>query len=244
MMNILIVGGTSGIGWALAEHYLLAGHRVAACGRDTSKIHPDIAKKYSQLNLYFFDIANKAAVVAAIDEFTTDHLDLVIVSAGFYFNTRHSVLDEATTLRMLQTNVSGLNHVFEHCASIMLEQKSGHLVAISSMAGLLKNHAGASLYSASKRNVLSLCDTYRNALAPFSIAVTAIIPGYVNTEKLRYLNGGDASHKPFLLSVQQASDKIIAAIEKRQSICAFPWQMKVLITLLNLLPKKILALRP
>ena len=153
------------------------------------------------------------------------------------------VIMVATTLQMLQTNVTGLNQAFELAAAKMLLQKSGHLVAIASMAGLLKDYPGASLYSATKRSVIDLCNTYRKALAPFSISVTTIVPGYIDTEKLRQLNNGDASHKPFLLSEQQAVTHIVKAISRRDAMCVFPWQMRWLIRLLNFLPKQLLRLR-
>ncbi|MFX5693503.1 hypothetical protein ABTE17_22750, partial [Acinetobacter baumannii] len=73
-----------------------------------------------------------------------------------------------------------------------------------------------SLYSATKRSVLNLCDTYRIALKPFSIAVTAIVPGYMDTAKLRDLNDGDASHKPFILSEEKAVRLIVEAIAERR----------------------------
>jgi NADP-dependent 3-hydroxy acid dehydrogenase YdfG len=242
-MKVLIIGGTSGIGWALAEHYLQAGHEVAVSGRDITKVKPEASKNHPKLILYQFDIADRVALISAIQDFSNSRIDLLIVSAGFYFNDRHHRLDEATSLRMLQTNVSGLSHAFEIAGEIMLQQKSGHLAAISSMAGLLKDYPGASLYSATKRSVIDICATYRKALAPFSIAVTTIIPGYINTEKLRQLNNGDASHKPFLLSEQQAVSRIVKAIAQRDELCVFPWQMHWLIRLLNVLPKQLLKLR-
>jgi short-subunit dehydrogenase len=139
--------------------------------------------------------------------------------------------------------VSGLAAALDLASSLMLKQGSGHLVAVSSMAGLLHDYPGASLYSATKRSVLSLCETYRIALAPFSIAVTAVVPGYVDTERLRALNGGDASRKPFLQSPAQAVARIAAAIERRQAMLIFPWQMRWLIALLNHLPRALLRLR-
>lgn len=240
-MKILIIGGTSGIGWGLAEHYLQSGHEVMVCGRDLSRM-PEHAV-YEKLQTSQLDIGDKLAVATIIESFSDGSLDLMIVAAGFYFNNRHHSLDVATTLRMLQTNVSGLSHAFESAAKMMLPQKYGHLVGISSVAGLLKDYPGASLYSSSKRAVLSLCDTYRIALAPFSIAVTAIVPGYVNTAKLRQLNAGDAGHKPFILSEQQAVKRIVQAIDERREVCIFPWQMRWLIKVLNCLPKKLLQIR-
>jgi short-subunit dehydrogenase len=238
-MNVTIIGGTSGLGLALAKHYLAAGHDVLVCGRDTAKI----PAKYALLRTADLDIADKSAMSAMFNQFV-GQLDLLIVAAGFYFNHRHHELDRATTLRMLQTNVSGLNHAFEIAAEKMMAQQSGHLVAISSVAGLLKNYPGASLYSATKRSVINVCDTYRIALAPFSIKVTAIVPGYIDTEKLRQLNDGDASRKPFLMSEEKAVTHIVKAIDSSTPIVIFPWQLRWLVRLLNVLPKSLLARRP
>lgn len=242
-MKVLIVGGTSGIGLALAQHYLQQGDQVAICGRDLQRVQPKFINQYSQLRMYQLDIADKSAVGEMLESFANPSLDLLIVAAGLYFNTRSHKLDAATTLRMLQTNVSGLNHVFELAAQKMLAQQSGQLVAISSVAGLLQDYPGASLYSATKRSVLSLCETYRIALKPFSIAVTAIVPGYVDTEKLRALNNGDVRQKPFILSQAEAVQHIVKAIAQRRAIIIFPWKMRGLIALLNCLPAWLLALR-
>ena len=242
-MKVLIVGATSGLGLALAQYYLQKGNQVAVCGRDLKRVPQGLQEKYPQLKMYQLDIADKQALVDMLEDFASPVLDLVIVAAGFYFNTRKHKLDETITLRMLQTNVSGLNHVFELAAKKMLSQKSGHLVAISSVAGLLRDYPGASLYSATKRSVLSLCKTYRIALKPFSIAVTAVVPGYIDTEKLRALNNGDASHKPFILSETQAVHRIVKAVAQRKGMLVFPWQMRWLIAVLNCLPSWLLALR-
>lgn len=244
-MKVMIMGGTSGIGWALAQHYLQRGHQVAICGRDLTRmeVRSSDAQYYPSLRSYQLDIADHAAVAHMLQDFAQEGLDLMIVTAGFYFNSRHHSLDTETSLRMLQTNVSGVNNAFELAAEKMLQQKSGQLVAVASVAGLLKDYPSASLYSASKRTVMSICETYRIALAPFAIAVTAIVPGYIDTAKLRQLNNGDASHKPFILSESQAVARIVAAIDARQAVYIFPWQMYWLIKLLNFLPSWLLGLR-
>ena len=237
------MGGTSGVGWALAQHYVQRGDSVAIAGRDLGRVPQARDGSLRGVQMFQLDIGDQPSVAQAIDQFACDGLDVLIVAAGLYFNTRSHRLDAATTQRMLSTNVSGLSHAFESAMHKMLAQRSGHLVAISSVAGLLHDYPGASLYSATKRSVLSLCETYRIALAPFGIAVTAGVPGYVDTAKLRALNGGDASHKPFLMSEAQAVARIVLAIEQRKGIVVFPWQMRVLIALLNRLPRALLKLR-
>ncbi|NRR33574.1 SDR family NAD(P)-dependent oxidoreductase [Oxalobacteraceae bacterium] len=241
----MIVGGTSGIGLALARHYLDGGASVAVCGRDPERVPAALPQRYPRLQTLGLDIAERPALERAMHAFCeAGPLDLLVVAAGFYFNTRHQQLDAATTLRMLRTNVSGLSHAFELGAARMLAQGSGQLVAISSVAGLLHDFPGASLYSATKRSVLSLCDSYRKGLAPFGIGVTAIVPGYIDTARLRELNDGDASAKPFLLSEAQAVEQIAEAIARREARRVFPRRMAWLIALLNLLPRIVLSWRP
>ncbi|MCX7278808.1 MAG: SDR family NAD(P)-dependent oxidoreductase [Burkholderiales bacterium] len=242
-MRVLILGGTSGIGLALARHYLQRGDTVAVAGRDLARLPADLGAGAAQLQAYALDVTDAPALARVVQQFSVPGLDLLIVAAGFYFNTRHHPLDASTTLRMLRTNVGGMEQAFGLAAETMLAQQSGQLVAIASVAGLLHDYPGASLYSATKRSVLSLCAAYRTALQPFGIAVTAIVPGYVDTAQLRALNQGDASHKPFILSEAQAVAQITQAIRLREAVRVFPWQMRWLVALLNCLPAWLLALR-
>ena len=84
--------------------------------------------------------------------------------------------------------------------------------------------------------MIASCRAYGAALAPFDIAVTCIACGYVNTEQLRQLNDGDASHKPFIISEAQAVAEIQYAIEQRLSLHIFPKPIKYLTTALACLP--------
>ena len=254
-MRVFIFGGTRGLGLALAKHYLQNGHTVAIAGRNPAAA---IAiPNDANLHCYTLDIGDSSAVQAALNKFAAAGLDLVIVTAGLYFNDRNHALDAASTRAMLETNVNGLSHVLQHASAIMLQQLScrlvcqgkqnaGQIAAVASIAGLLSDYPGASVYSATKRSVLQLCNTYQRALIGFGIHVTTIIPGYIDTERLRELNGGNAQHKPFLVSEAFAVEKIVAAIAGRAQFCAFPWQMHLLVRVIGVLPKwlqKVILLR-
>lgn len=236
MQHALVIGGTRGLGRAIAARCLAGGMAVTVCGRDAAALRGSVLDGHPALRVRALDVADAAAVRAAVAQ-CGESLDLLVVTAGVYVNARAHALDEAATLHMLRTNVSGLAHAFEAGAERMLAQGRGRMAAISSMAGLLKDYPGASTYAATKRSVLALCATYRKALAPFGIAVTAVVPGYVDTARLRELNAGDASHKPFLMPEDEAAGRILRAIAAGVPVCAFPWQMRALVALLNLLPR-------
>jgi len=236
LRHALVLGGTRGLGRAIAARCLGDGMAVTVCGRDAAALRGSGLEGHPALRVHALDVADPLAVRAVVAD-AGESLDLLVVTAGIYFNSRAHALDEAATLRLLRTNVSGLAHAFEAGAERLLAQGHGRMAAVSSMAGLLKDYPGASTYAATKRAVLALCATYRKALAPFGIPVTAVVPGYVDTARLRELNGGDARHKPFLMPEDEAAERILRAIDAGAAVCAFPWQMRALVALLNLLPR-------
>ena len=239
MRHALILGGTRGIGRALAARYLERGYAVTVCGRHLEALQGWRHVDHPALRALALDIGDAAAVraVVATAGGADATLDVLVVAAGQYFNTRGHALDEAATLQLLRTNVGGLATAFEAGAQRLLAQGHGRMAAVSSMAGLLKDYPGASVYGASKRAVLALCATWRKALAPFGIAVTALVPGYVDTARLRELNGGDAGHKPFLMTEDAAAERMLAAIDAGRPMAAFPWQMRAAVAILNLVPR-------
>jgi len=83
----------------------------------------------------------------------------------------------------------------------------------------------------------AICDAYRKALAPWGVDVTAIIPGYIDTARLRALNEGSAAAKPFLQEEAAAVLRMADAIDRRAERCIFPWQLHLLVRLFACLPR-------
>ena len=256
--HVMIIGGASGIGLALARHYAALGARVAICGRHPDKVAGLPLLRDGRVSVHACDIADRDRVAAVVAQFAAQGLDLLIVTAGQYTDAAAIAQDAGSTLPVLRVNVGGLDHAFSAGAEAMMAPaasangsgsasasatRRGHLVAVASIAGLQRDHAGGSVYSASKRAAIAICDAYRKALAPFAIDVTVIVPGYVDTARLRELNDGDASSKPFLMAEDEAVRRIAAAIARRDERHVFPWQMHVLVRLFNLLPPSLMRLR-
>jgi len=237
-MTVFIAGGTSGIGYALATHYLSKGYHVGVCGRDLSKISENTSKA---LNTYKVDVSDKLALKKAVDTFlkTDEKLDIFINCTGSYAEDVANQISYKQTESMLATNILGTANCFEVARTIMKQQKHGRIAVIASVSGIL-DYKNSSLYTKTKRAVIQMADAYYRALKPFEISVTTLAPGYIDTLKLRTLNNNDLSKKPFLVDIDTATNIISEAIDKRKKQIIFPTKMKWLMSFLSILPSPLL----
>lgn len=232
-MNIFITGGTSGIGLEVAKLYLKEGHRVGVCGRDISKFPDDVKSKFPNLELYKLDVTHRDEVLKIIGEFgDKGGIDLLVASAGRSVGKKTALPDFEAAYDVININVLGLMYCFEAALKHMVEQKSGHLVAIASVAGMV-GLPGAGSYSASKAAVLKLCESFSIDLAPMGIDVSAIAPGFIDTP----LTKKNDHSMPFLMSAEEGATRIKNAISMKKPLFVFPLPMKVLMYILERLPR-------
>ncbi|PRB02019.1 3-oxoacyl-ACP reductase [Chryseobacterium sp. MYb7] len=237
-MNVFIAGGTSGIGYTLAKHYLSKGCSVGICGRDLTKITENNSK---DLKAFQTDVCDINAMLSTLQSFLVDKngLDIFINCAGSYAEDVAGRISYEEAEEMLQTNILGTVNCFEATRKVMKNQQKGSIAVIASVSGMLE-YENSSLYTKTKRSVIQIADAYRRALKPFGISVTTIAPGYIDTEKLRQLNQNDLSKKPFLTDVQTAVLIITEAIENQKKLIIFPSKMKWMMRSLSLLPSSLL----
>lgn len=238
LMNVFIAGGTSGIGYALARHYLQKGYDVGICGRNPEKIPEN---RHENLKPFRADVCDMDSIAAALNSFTTgkNSLDIFINCAGSYAEDVAGKISYEEAEEMLQTNILGTVNCFEAARKAMKGQNKGSIAVIASVSGILE-YENSSLYTKTKRFVIQIADAYRRALGPFGISVTAIAPGYVDTEKLRQLNNNDLGKKPFLTDIETAVAIISEAIERKEKLIIFPIKMKWMMKSLSLLPSPLL----
>ncbi|NML68196.1 SDR family NAD(P)-dependent oxidoreductase [Chryseobacterium sp. RP-3-3] len=237
-MNVFIAGGTSGIGYALARHYLEKGYDVGICGRNLAKISEN---NLENVKTFQTDVCDMNAIATAVHTFLTggQNLDIFINCAGSYAEDVAGKISYEEAEEMLQTNILGTVNCFETARKVMKGQKKGSIAVIASVSGIL-DYENSSLYTKTKRSVIQIADAYRRALKPFGISVTTIVPGYVDTEKLRQLNNNDLHKKPFLTDVETAVIHISEAIEKQKKRVIFPAKMKWMMKSLSVLPSFLL----
>ncbi|KQT23821.1 3-oxoacyl-ACP reductase [Chryseobacterium sp. Leaf405] len=237
-MNVFIAGGTSGIGYSLAQYYLEKDFRVGICGRDVSKIPENNSQN---LKVFEADVCDMNSVFSAVKNFLSnnENLDLFINCAGSYAEDVAGNITYEEAEEMLRTNILGTVNCFEAARTIMKNQQSGKIAVIASVSGIL-DYENSSLYTKTKRSVIQIANAYRRALQPFGISVTTIAPGYVDTPKLRQLNNNDLSKKTFLTDLKTATETIAQAIEERKKFIIFPSKMKFMMKALALLPSSLL----
>lgn len=233
-MNIFITGGTTGIGLALAKLYLEEGHRVGICARNLSRFPSEIRNKYKLLECYEVDVTKREDLFRAINEFAPKELDLIYANAGRSVGAKSKTPQFSVANEVIDINVKGVLNTFDVALEIMLPRKKGHLVATASVAGFM-GLPGAGAYSASKAAVLKLCESYSLDLRRHGIYVSAIAPGFVDTPLTKQNN-----HKmPFLMSAEKAALLIKRAVEKKKVLYIFPFRMKLVVTLLDKMPRSL-----
>jgi len=257
VLNIIVVGGTSGIGLALAVHHLQLGWQVSVVGSSVAKIE-HINSQYPSIKTYACDLTDDTQIKSLLDKLSSIRFDRLIYSAGSYLNERMHHLNQADSDKMLAINLQAFEQVFSW-ASTQLKQQSQSLnvtnnivtnnivtnnirpslICMASIAGTM-DYPYASLYAKSKRAMITTASAYRLALAPYGIQVTCIASGYIDTQALRDLNDGDASHKPFIMSLQTAVVEIMQAIDNDVELAVFPRSMRYITRTLNHLPKPLL----
>ncbi|MFE5481102.1 SDR family NAD(P)-dependent oxidoreductase [Streptomyces sp. NPDC056527] len=185
--RVLITGGTSGLGRALAERYAAAGNRVLIADSNCPDELPAGAVSFIRLDVRIHDDWQRALRWC---ENYWDGLDILVNNAGVTAAGRIEQLQSDDWDWILDINLKGVAKGCQTFVPLFKQQGSGHIVNIASSAGLL-NTPGATSYNASKAAVVSLSATIRQELAPFGISTTVICPGPVRTNLRAELHSPD-----------------------------------------------------
>ncbi|MGE6359590.1 SDR family NAD(P)-dependent oxidoreductase [Psychrobacter glacincola] len=245
--HLIVFGGTSGLGLALALHHQALGWQVSVVGHSVEKI-AHINSQHPNIVTYCCDLMDSMQTQSLLERLSNISFQRVTYSAGSYTNERVHYLSQADSDKMLAINLQAFEQVFRW-ASEQLKQQSYSsdckensklsLICIASIAGTM-DYPYASLYAKSKRAMIATASAYRAALMPYHIQVNCIASGYIDTQALRDLNDGDASHKPFIMNTQTAVKHVMQAIDKNIELAVFPRSMRYITWALNHLPKPVL----
>jgi NAD(P)-dependent dehydrogenase (short-subunit alcohol dehydrogenase family) len=180
----LITGAGRGLGTDIAKAALDAGHAVVATGRDTDAVTRAIGD-HEDLLVARLDVTSpdeaEAAISAAVERF--GRLDVLVNNAGNFFAGFFEELSPEQVDAQIRTILFGTMTVTRAALPTMRGQRSGEIVAISSLAGLIGQEF-CSAYAAAKFGVEGFIESLATEVEQFGIATTIVEPGFFRTDLL------------------------------------------------------------
>jgi NAD(P)-dependent dehydrogenase (short-subunit alcohol dehydrogenase family) len=182
---ILVTGAGRGLGTDIAREALAAGHQVVATGRRPDEVEKALGGPQDDLLTIRLDVTSledaTAAAQAAVDRF--GRIDVLINNAGNFIAGYFEEISPEQMRRQFDTNLFGPMNVTRAVLPIMRQQRHGHVITISSTAGLVGIEFCAA-YAASKFAVEGWMESLHHDVAPYDIHTTVVEPGFFRTELL------------------------------------------------------------
>ncbi len=188
----IITGAGRGIGHAIALQLASEGARVAVVSRtelNALKTADEINAKHAGMaKAYAVDVANHSAVKELTEKIVADfsRIDILVNNAGLTRDGLSMRMSEEDWDLVLDTNLKGAFNFIQAVQRTMLRQKSGRIINIASVAGLMGN-AGQANYVASKAGLIGLTKTIAREMASRGITVNAVAPGFITTDMTEVL---------------------------------------------------------
>jgi NAD(P)-dependent dehydrogenase (short-subunit alcohol dehydrogenase family) len=179
----LVTGSSRGLGRAIAQAVLAAGHRLVATARTPQQLDDLVAQYGDHVRAVALDVtdpaAAQAAVQAAVDAF--GRLDVVVNNAGY---ADLAAIEDSTIdafRAQIDTNLLGTVYVTKAALPVLREQGSGHIIQVSSVGGRMAT-PGLGAYQAAKWAVGGFSEVLAAEVAPLGIKVTVLEPGGMRTD--------------------------------------------------------------
>lgn len=189
--NVIVTGGAKGIGRAIALAFADEGANIVLNYRSTApdEVKAEIEAKGVKCFTYQADISDFEQAKALVDAAKAElgSIDVLINNAGITKDSLIMRMSEADFDAVINTNLKGTFNMIKHASAIMLKQRSGSIISMSSVIGLAGN-VGQLNYAASKAGVLGMTYSAAKELAARGITVNAIAPGMINTEMTAVLS--------------------------------------------------------
>jgi NAD(P)-dependent dehydrogenase (short-subunit alcohol dehydrogenase family) len=179
----LITGCSTGFGKELAKLVIARGWNTAVTARDKSRVENLVAGHQDNTLTLNLDVTNIDQIHAAVDatEERFGRIDVLVNNAGYGYMTSVEEGEEVEIRKQFDANVFGLFAVTRAVLPIMRRQRSGHIVNVTSVAGLV-GFAASGYYAASKHAVEGWSDSLAAEVTPLGIKVTCVEPGPFRTD--------------------------------------------------------------
>src|SRR5712692_6941229 len=180
-----ITGAGRGMGADFAKTALAAGHAVGASGRDSDAVSKALGPPNDLLAVKL-DVTSRAdaeaAVRAAVDRF--GRIDVLVNNAASFYAGYFEELTPEQMERQLAVSLIGPMNVTRAVLPVMRKQRSGHIISISSSAGLAAGFEFVTAYAASKFGLEGWMESLHAEVAPFGITTMIVNPGFFRTDLL------------------------------------------------------------
>jgi len=234
-MKILITGASSGLGAELARQYASAENELILLARREDKLFElrnELYEKVKNIDIIVADVTDFVSLQEKLK--TIVCVDIIILNAGVSLGHSSNpqnipTIDEFQNL--FNVNILSNHAILEILLPKLVEQKSGKIVFISSLASLF-SMPSSKIYSSSKRALNAYAEGIRYKYNSDGIKVINILPGFIKSE----LTDKNDFNMPFLLETQDGVSRIVKAIANNRRIYAFPLRFYLIIRFLNLLP--------
>lgn len=180
----VVTGGTRGIGHAIGEQLARGGARIAVVARSAGRAEAIASELPGEGHRgYACDVADTAAVDALVKSVEEDlgSLDILVNNAGITEDNLLVRLSDDDWDRVHETNLKGAFRMIRAAARGMMRRRSGRIINITSVVGLVGNK-GQVNYAASKAGMVGLTKAVAKELASRNVLCNAVAPGFIETE--------------------------------------------------------------
>src|SRR5688572_26606292 len=246
--TILITGGSSGIGRALALHYAAPGIFLALTGRNEERL-AEVARecrsKGAEVETALINVTERTKLAQWLQACDSKNpFDLIIANAGISGGTGDAAGEPVEQARAIfDVNLTGVLNTIEPILPEMLKRGKGQIAVMSSLAAF-RGWPGAPAYSASKGAVRFYGEAMRGALKNTGVEVNVICPGFVESR----MTAVNKFPMPFLMPAEKAAVIIARGLAVNQGRIAFPLPTHFFAWLVSVLPdvlmQKILSRLP
>ena len=190
----LVTGGSRGIGKACAIELAKAGCNVAITYAGNEAKALETIKELEELGVkaksYKFDVANKEEAAKAIEQIHADFetIDILVNNAGITRDNLIIRMSDDEWEQVINTNLTGVFNVTKPVCKIMMKQRQGAIVNMTSIAGVMGN-AGQTNYSSAKAGLIGFTKSLAKELASRNVRVNAVAPGFIKTDMTKDLDG-------------------------------------------------------
>ena len=235
MKKAIIIGATSGIGKSMAELLLREGYEVGVTGRREELFQSIQAQEINRIVFKKINVQDLSTLEPICNELVSQMggLDLLIISAGIGEENKNLNFDIENSV--IKTNIQGFTCIADWAMRYFKEQGYGHLVNISSIAGLRGNGIAPS-YNATKAYQINYLEGLRINVKEFgsSITITDVRPGFVDTAMAK------SEGLFWVAPVQKAAVQIFEAIKQKRKVVYITKRWRLIGLFLSIVPFSIL----